>query len=451
MGKIINDIVFAMLIIRTNPCRLPEKQYCFDVLLDEFLGIPYRVEINAQLPDLQIILPNQKRIVFPDTFLEPSAGTTLFSPVSTVQVGLTLPHPFRNSLPLPVICGSDRFLETTDGFECGLDMIASSFFMLSRWEEYISPVKDAHGRFPATASLAFRAGFLQRPVVNEYLDLLWDMLVRLGWDQPRRQRNYQMHLSHDVDHPLLWWAPQDRLRTLAGSLLKRGHWQEFRYWLNYRDKKDPFDTFDELMEWSERAGVQSHFNFLGERPASSDCYYPLKHPFTLKLLQKITARGHLLGFHPSYEAFDNAHKFNAELESLRTVSPQAIETGRQHYLRFAVPDTWQMWENAGMRWDSSLGYADAPGFRCGICYEFPAFNVLRRMPLSLKEKPLIAMDVTLALYGGNDPQEGLTTLMNLREEVKKHSGEFVLLWHNSSLNDYRWKDWKAAYEIFLST
>jgi hypothetical protein len=30
--------------------------------------------------------------------------------------------------------------------------------------------------------------------------------------------------------------------------------------------------------------------------------------------------------------------------------------------------------------------------------------------------------------------------------VDKHGGEFVLLWHNSSWNDYFWKDWRRVYE-----
>lgn len=438
-----------MLIIRTNTIRLPEKEYCFKVLLEAFLGLPYRVETTPDILDFQLVLPNGKQITLTDSFVETSRDSSTFSPISTLNEGVNLPHPFRQDLPLPVICGNRSFHKTEEGFACGLDIFASSFFMLSRWEEYVSTEHDGHGRFPAAASMAYREGFLQRPVVNEYLDLLWDMLVALGWNQPRKQRNFHLHLSHDVDHPLLWWSPRDRLRTLAGSLLKRRDVRETRFWLQPW-KEDPFDTFDEMMDWSEQAGVQSHFNFLGKREHHSDCFYPLGHPFVQNLMHKITDRGHVIGFHPSYEAFGHAAKFNAELESLRALSPQVVRTGRQHYLRFSVPDTWQVWENAGMEWDSTVGYADAPGFRCGTCYEFPVFNILTRQTLSLREKPLVAMDVTLALYNNSNPQEALTTLNRLQEEVKKHQGEFVLLWHNSSLNDYFWKDWKTVYQSFIN-
>lgn len=36
-----------------------------------------------------------------------------------------------------------------------------------------------HDRFPATASLAYRAGFLDRPQIDEYLEILWAAMRRL--------------------------------------------------------------------------------------------------------------------------------------------------------------------------------------------------------------------------------------------------------------------------------
>ncbi len=39
------------------------------------------------------------------------------------------------------------------------DILAASFFMLSRWEETVVLNRDAHGRFPARASVAGRHGF----------------------------------------------------------------------------------------------------------------------------------------------------------------------------------------------------------------------------------------------------------------------------------------------------
>jgi hypothetical protein len=167
------------------------------------------------------------------------------------------------------------------------------------------------------------------------------------------------------------------------------------------------------------------------------------------LIQKIAQRGHVVGFHPSYEAFERPELFEKELASLRAVSPVPVTTGRQHYLRFAAPHTWQVWEDAGMTLDSSLGYPEAEGFRCGICRDYPVFNFLTRKMLHLREKPLIAMDVTLALYRQYAPAEGFEKLQNLRSQVDRHGGEFVLLWHNSSWNTYFWADWQEVFNQLL--
>jgi hypothetical protein len=321
--------------------------------------------------------------------------------------------------------------------------------MLTRWEEINPAIPDAHGRFPARASLAFQWKFLSRPVVNEYADLLGKMLGQLGMPLPDLKRQTSLLITHDVDHPKLWWTPLDRIRTLAGSLVKRRNPVETNGWL--RQKKDPYDTFGFLMECSESVECISHFNFMGLRDRQSDCYYPLNHPFVLNLIRTIDERGHRIGFHPSYESYGRPDIFLQELASLQAVSPQSIVSGRQHYLRFSVPETWQQWENAGLAWDSTMGYADMPGFRCGTCFDFPVFNAVTRTKLNLREKPLIAMDVTLASYLRLQPEAAWEILSALKQEVYRYRGSFTLLWHNSSLDDVVWTGWRELYKSFIQT
>ena len=85
-----------------------------------------------------------------------------------------------------------------------------------------------------------------------------------------------------------------------------------------------------------------------------------------------------------------------------------------------------------MHWDSSLGYAEAEGFCCGICYDFPVYDVVSRKKLTLREKPLILMDVTLTQYRGYTTEQAQAVWQQLATQVKKYNGEFVVLWHNST-------------------
>ncbi|MBL7776018.1 MAG: polysaccharide deacetylase family protein, partial [Saprospiraceae bacterium] len=193
----------------------------------------------------------------------------------------------------------------------------------------------------------------------------------------------------------------------------------------------------------------AQFNFLGERPKTADCYYPIQHPAVVDLFKKIDRRGHRIGFHPSREAFSDPRVFELELGSLRAASPQPVLHGRHHYLCFSAPDTWQRWAEAGLESDSTLGYPEQSGFRCGMCQSFPVFNFLTRKELPLREQPLMAMEATLAQYNRYTPGQALERLQALRREVERHGGEFSLLWHNSSWNTYFWAPWQRVFLEFL--
>jgi len=449
-------MMLAPMILTTTPDFQPEKEYCFRVLLGELLGLDYRVVYQEGEKNYRLRLPNGAEVLVEDHFFgkmpDSSAANVYARPEHIPVDAPPFPHPFLPKEQLTALYGTAHFSFENQRAVCGLDVFASTFFMLTRWEEYALPDRDAHGRFPAESSLAARAGFLDRPVVNEWAELLYQLFARLGWEPPRPQRQFRLSLSCDVDHPRLWWSAADRWRTLGGSLFRRKNPRETAFWLRrYALKKeDPYDTFDEIMAAAAQRGQAAHFNFLGARPTTSDCWYPLEHPFVRGLLKKITERGHLVGFHPSYEAFEDPGAFQRELTSLRGVSPQPVLSGRQHYLRFASPRTWRMWEQAGMAWDSTLGYPEQPGFRCGICQDFPVFDFEERKSLIIREKPLIAMDVTLALYRRWSPDRAYDELVKLRRTVEKHEGDFVLLWHNSSLAGWGWEEWKAVWRAFVS-
>ncbi len=440
-----------MLIIETSGKSLPEKTYIFQVLLGQLLGIEYQVVV-AERTNYLLRLPSGGTISIEDHFFGQLPDGDYLHSKNVPTNADTFAQPYEQPERLTAVYGTPKFVFYRQSITCGLDVFASAFFMLTRWEEYITQEQDEHGRFPAKHALAWRAGFLDRPVVNEYANLLWQMLIRLGWQAPRVERQFRLQISHDVDYPQLWTSPAARLRTLGGSILQRHQPRETLFWLkkHFFRRQDPYDTFEELMDLAEQNGQPAHFNFLGERPKSSDAWYALNAPFVQNVLQKITARGHVVGFHPSYEAYDDPAAFSRELESVRRVSGQAVTSGRNHFLRFSSPHTWQQWADAGLDWDSSAGYSEATGFRAGICDTYPVFNFLTRQQLPLHEKPLLAMDVTLGLYQKLTPEQATAQLEQLRREVRKHQGEFTLLWHNSSWNTYFWAAWREVYRSFVT-
>jgi len=106
---------------------------------------------------------------------------------------------------------------------------------------------------------------------------------------------------------------------------------------------------------------------------------------------------------------------------------QEITEGRGHYLRFEVPTTWQIWEDNGLSVDSTCGYADKEGYRCGTGSEFSVFNILSREKLKLKERALIVMDCSLFDYQSMTYREAESVINKLR----KNTSITTILWHNS--------------------
>ncbi|WP_458796893.1 polysaccharide deacetylase family protein, partial [Vibrio cholerae] len=104
-----------------------------------------------------------------------------------------------------------------------------------------------------------------------------------------------------------------------------------------------------------------------------------------------------------------------------------------------------------MTYDSTLGYADRPGFRCGTCHEYPAFDPVAQEQLNLRIRPLVVMECTVidAVYlglGVTDAAE--EKIQQLKMRCQQVSGTFSLLWHNSYF--HCWSE-KVMYKNILRT
>jgi hypothetical protein len=327
--------------------------------------------------------------------------------------------------------------------------------MLTRYEEVVKTERDQHDRFPASASLAFQEGFLERPIINEYIEILWWALKRLRPGLHRKQRNFRIIPTHDVDSPfgMLFLSPYALVRTLAGDILKRKSIKTFtRRGANaYKVKvagdtlADENYTFDLIMDINEKHNLTSCFYMMEAQSLSDmDGNYPLDHPYIYNLIKSIHNRGHEIGLHPSYISYKNEEGIKRAAINLVSACynigiKQTQFGGRQHYLRWQCPDTWQHYEEAGLVYDTSLSYADHIGFRCGICYEYPVFNIKTKQVLKLKERPLIVMECSALAeqYMNLSYFEAMNRIRKLKDICKNYSGDFVVLWHNDRFIDRR--------------
>ena len=206
---------------------------------------------------------------------------------------------------------------------------------------------------------------------------------------------------------------------------------------------DPYDTFDLLMNISDANGLKSHFYFMSGGHTKYDNRYRIDEPKCTELINKIKQRDHIIGFHSSYNAYNDSGQFRKEKEKLENTTGQEITEGRGHYLRFEVPVTWQICEENGMQVDSTCGYSDIAGFRCGTGNEYSVFNILTREKLDLKERPLLLMDRTIYSYQDLDDDE--------RKEIIRiiidNANIFTMLWHNTEMKHIGLYDYILDYTL----
>ena len=162
-------------------------------------------------------------------------------------------------------------------------------------------------------------------------------------------------------------------------------------------------------------------------------------------LEALRGGGFEIGLHAGYRTLGDSGRLAEEKGRLAGILGHGRFGGRQHYLRFRVPDTWRDWESVGLTYDSTLTFFDHEGFRCGTCHPYRPFDLERNRELGLWEIPLIVMDGTLRDYRRLSPAAAATHALALAKRCEAVGGTFALLWHNSSLEG-SWRAWSEVYE-----
>ncbi|HHS98085.1 MAG TPA: hypothetical protein ENK08_09370 [Chloroflexi bacterium] len=383
-----------------------------------------------------------------ESLLHRPSGSLQILPLSRV-LPPGVPSPLTD--PLPVLFWGagceDGGLPFAERHPDGLlvfhaDIIAATFFMLSRWEETVVAVRDEHDRFPATASVAYKQGFLDRPIVDEYALVLraW-LMALLPRHRPRRHR-FRVHLGSDVDHvrPFPTWG--QGIRVLGGDLFKRR--SLWRAWGTARElvmqafrpaQTSEIRGIEYLAQLAAHYGLDAAFYFKASDPSPFDSGYDPASPLVRRLIERLRQRGFEIGLHAGYYTLNDPARLRDEKARLDAVLGTDKYGGRQHYLRFRVPGTWRDGERVGLTYDATMGYADHEGFRCGTCHPFHPFDCLQNRVLNIVERPLIVMDATLKGYRRMSPAEGKERILSLARRCRQVEGVFSLVWHPTLLRE----------------
>ena len=345
---------------------------------------------------------------------------------------------------VPLLFGSPKTEWHGDTWVVHADILASAYFLITRYEELRKRnVRDEHGRFPGKESLPYKAGFIDRPVVDEYGILLRRWLrqahVRPAIDPDRRIQ--KIWLTHDVDAPFFCRSLRNVVReTLKGIGLIKA-WKMYRGPLN----EDPFYTFPWLLQkgnelknviGNERCESVVFLKSVSTSPHDRPPYNVLSKDIQ-ELLQLCKIEETVVGLHSSYDAGKTPASIASEKELLEKQIRQPVFYNRHHYLSTREPEDMDWIEKAGITDDFTMGYADMAGFRLGTCRPVRWINPENRRVSPLLLHPLILMECSLNEpgYMGLGYDDALAYARKLIERVAHVNGELTLLWHNDSVTN----------------
>jgi hypothetical protein len=294
-------------------------------------------------------------------------------------------------------------------------------------EEYNHQIVDQYGRFPYYLS---KNREILEPKVSKFL-------VKNGFNiEYLEGKNFAVFLTHDIDG--VYFPMLDALRSGTELLTQHQIINALKNFFSLVNRKwNPGWNFKEIIRLEEKYSAKSSFYFLSLD--INDLGFNYRVEELKNELKNITEKGWEIGLHGSDNAYNNLDRVKKEKTRLEKILGKKVIGYRSHNLRFTVPDTWELLNKAGFRYDTTFGYADCVGFRNGMCHPFKPFNLNTNKEINILEFPLTIMDTTLFdRYMKLDLKNAWKITKKLIDTTKKYNGVLTILWHNGSFmnNNY---------------
>jgi hypothetical protein len=337
------------------------------------------------------------------------------------------------------------------GYTLPFDLFSAIFYLLSRYEEY-QPIKpDKHGRYPATESILYKNGWLQRPIVDEWVAALRrEIQEAAGIALPAPQFVFQPTYDIDMAYSHLHKGAKRIVGAYLRALLKMdvGQISERTQVLKNR-QKDPYDSFRWLRQLHREYDCKPVYFVLAAFAATAfDKNIPPQHPAMIRVIKNI-ARDGTVGTHPSYYS-DEHEKAAREKKALEHITGTVITSSRQHYIRVKTPATYRLLLRNGIAHDYSMGYGAHLGFRAGTGSSFPWYDLAAGEITTLRIHPFCFMDTTAHFELGLPPSDAMAQLDAMSRILERTGSTLITIFHNFSLGAAsEWKGWRSAYEHFL--
>lgn len=439
--------------------NIPERTYAIETLFVDVLGCKcddYSIQFGDDVHNYELDVDGNNIIIedhFFNRFVEPLS----YLKSENIPTELRIFHGL--DMEIPIIYGEDKFVQNEAGAVVGLDVFASAFFMLTRWEESLLG-REEKGDCEESQLFCVKHGIHQRPIVNEYADFMRKLLPS---DISFSTRRYEVVLSHDVDGFLTpsWFriAKDFVKQTIHGApknkVLNLTWKEEIKYKQAFPSAYSQFELYTNL---TEKYNIKEWFYFKVCGKGETEATYLFGDKQTKEIVDKLKKMNNpnvVLGFHPSQNMFGNQKQWNKEVDRITELLQEKPVIGRNHHLLYNY-ETLRMWESIS---DSPLSISNCvfhkrQGFRSGVCVPYHLFDLFQQRVMRLIEHPCQIMD-TVIRYDTKikSNEERWSDIQTVIEQVRKHKGELVLTWHiyirNKKLiqDYYHWCEKTVCYAI----
>ncbi len=351
--------------------------------------------------------------------------------------------------------GNKAFFKTTFG-DFPFDIFAATFYLLSRYEEYLPHTKDIYGRYAHENSLAFKEGFLQQPLINIWAEDLVKTIKDKLASFTIQYSPFTIHHSpfrflptYDID--IAYSFKHKGFLRNAGGFFRQPSTARIKVLLGL--EQDPFDTYEWLQQLhATHQNVQPIYFFLvAEKNGLYDKNILPHHPAMQVLIQTHSKKS-VIGLHPSWQSGDDEKVLMRERKSLEAIAGKPITASRQHFIRFNLPKGYQRLIDAGITDDYSMGYGSINGFRASVASSFYWYNLQTGQETTLRIHPFCFMEANSFYEQHFTTVQALEEMKYYYDVCKKVNGEFISIWHNHFVgNDKMFEGWKEAYEEFMTT
>jgi len=332
------------------------------------------------------------------------------------------------------------------------DIFAASFYLLSRYEEYLPHVKDKYGRFTAKDSLAFKHDFLHQPIVDIWAQNFKQALQERFPDFKFKNKVY--NIKPVIDVPMAYYFKQKGLmRTIGGTLsdvfrfkLKQLY-QRYLVLLGF--KRDPFNTFKWLINVQKHTKSKFIVFFLIGDYTTYDKNININKKSFVSLIKSVADYCNV-GLKASYFALENFKILKAEKVNMESIINTKLKASRNSFSKLNLPNSYRNLVELEINEDYTMGYVNNIGFRAGTCTPFLFYDIDYEIQTPLMIFPFHLMDY--ALLKNKSLLDKKETLYRIINEIKRVNGTFTPVFHNYTFGeDQRWQGFKELFTITLNS